>query len=88
MNRPLCAIIGLFVVIAGCDALGSKYAAEVGYRAGDETRWEVWGDFSSLEECREAAIARYNFYWRDNRRATSWACLKKNRSGGYESRHR
>lgn len=69
--------------------LGSHYAAEVGYHQGDSQRFDVWGDFGTLDECRSAAIARFNYYNRENpRRAFSWACLKKNRSGGFESRHR
>src|SRR5215207_3575409 len=79
-------LTALTFTLAGCDSFGEKYAAEVGYRAGGEIKWEIWGDYASLDECRNAAIPRYNHYWADNRRATSWACLKKNRSGGYESR--
>lgn len=75
----------LVLVLAGCD----RYAAEVGYRAGEETRWNIWGDFSSLDECREAAIAQFNVYESQSRgRAVSWACLLKSSDGGYESRHR
>ena len=50
--------------LGGCD-LGQpkKYAAEVGYYQGDQLRWDLWGDFPTLEECRDAAIGRYNFYF-------------------------
>lgn len=82
---PVFIVVGFCLPLAGC---GENYAAEVGYRAGTETRWDIWGDFTSLEECQNAAIARYNFYFADNRRAVSWSCLKKNGSGGYASRHR
>lgn len=73
------------VALVGCD----RYAAEVGYKAGEETKWSIWGDFDSLDRCREAAIAQYNQYSSQGTgRAVSWACLLKNSSGGYESRHR
>jgi hypothetical protein len=64
-----------------------RYAAEVVYREGNENKVRIWGDFPSLAECQGAAIDVYNVYFRE-RRAISWACLKKNNSGGYTSRHR
>ncbi len=73
-------------VLAGC-SFGEEYAAEVGFYSGGEVAWEIWGDFGSLEECRNAAIDRYNLYFREDR-AVSWACLLKDGEGGYESRHR
>ena len=74
-----------FIFLLGC----SQYDAEVGYYENAGKKWEIWGNFRSLKECRDAAIARYNAYNRNqDGRAFSWACLKKNRSGGYESRHR
>jgi hypothetical protein len=67
----------------------SRYDAEVGYYEGGSEKWDIWGDFRSLDECRDAAIAQFNFYNRKSEgRAFSWACLKKSRGGGYESRHR
>lgn len=80
----------LLVSIICSSFLGcSKYDAEVGYYEDDSKRWDIWGDFSSLEECSGAAIARYNYYNREQPgRAFSWACLKKNMNGDYKSRHR
>jgi hypothetical protein len=80
-------------VLYACDQpipfVGAKYAAEVGYHRGTEQQWDVWGDFDSLDDCRDAAVSRFNALNRDSAsRAISWSCLKKNRSGGYESRHR
>jgi hypothetical protein len=76
-------------LVSGCGPLGSTYAAEVGHYEGNEVKWAVWGDFASLDECRDAAISRFNSYNQVSPgRATSWACLKKSRNGGYESRHR
>lgn len=73
--------------LVGC--ISDEYAAEVGYRKGDSVVWDVWGDFDSLDECRKAAIFRYNVLNFDSPgRATSWACLLKDRNGGFESRHR
>lgn len=67
----------------------SRYAAEVGYYRGTEVAWDLWGDFSSLDGCRQEAIARYNFYAVEQRgRGHSWSCLLKNGKGGYTSRHR
>lgn len=85
LRLPALAVAAL---LAGCDLPFATYAAEVGYRDGGDVRWDIWGDFSSLDACRDAAVSRYNYYWAQNQRATSWACLKKNRSGGYESHHR
>ena len=53
-------LTALTFTLGGCDSFGEKYAAEVGYRAGEEIKWEIWGDYASLDECRNAAIARYN----------------------------
>lgn len=73
------------LMLTGCD----KYAAEVGYKAGEETKWNIWGDFDSLDRCRDAAIAQYNDYNSQGAgRAVSWACLLKSSDGGYASRHR
>ena len=81
----LCAIGALLV---GCD-LGSKYASEIGWREGTAEKWNVSGDFASLDECRSAAIAQFNsINARNPGQAFSWACLKKNSDGGYVSRHR
>ena len=77
----LTVLVVVFLLL-GC----SRYDAEVGYYEGESEKWDIWGDFSSLEECRDAAIARYNYYYRQGR-AFTWSCLKKN-NGGYESRHR
>lgn len=77
--------VAVLLTLAGCD----RYAAEVGYKAGEETKWSIWGDFDSLERCREAALMQYNqFNSQGTGRAVSWACLLKNSSGGYDSRHR
>jgi hypothetical protein len=75
------------LTMTGCDGLTSRYAAEVGYHDGGEIKWEIWGDFASLDECKSAAMARYNFYFA-SKRAQSWACLLKNGHGGYVSKHR
>jgi hypothetical protein len=88
--RELCRglLLGaLSASVAGCDYFFPKYAAEVGIAEGGSTRWEIWGDFDSLDACRSAAIGRYNQYFSQGR-AQSWACLQKNGSGGYASRHR
>ena len=78
-------LVVALLALVGCD----RYAAEVGYKAGEETKWNIWGDFDSLDRCREAAIAQYNQYNRESAgRAVSWACLLKSSDGGYESRHR
>lgn len=78
--------------LAGCDGLpffGSRYAYEVGYYEAGKERWEIEGDFASLEECRPSAIAVYNLHAAQRPGSViSWACLKKNSEGGYESRHR
>jgi hypothetical protein len=83
----LVTTLAIAIGIAACSGFGERYAAEVGYQQGSETRWDIWGDYTSLDECRTAAMDRYNQYYAEGR-ATSWACLKKNREGGYESRHR
>ena len=85
------AVISLWsvILVGGCNLLGATYAAEVGHYEGEQLKWEVWGDFASLDKCRTAAIARFNQYnVQSSGRATSWSCLKKNSDGGYESRHR
>jgi hypothetical protein len=81
------AVASFTLALAGCDYLSQKYAAEVGYYHGGEVAWDLWGDFKSLDECRDAAIARYNFYVSE-KRGYSWSCLLKNGNGGYTSRHR
>jgi hypothetical protein len=80
-------LLGALCTVGGCDYFFPKYAAVVGISEGSDTRWEIWGDFSSLDECRSAAMARYNQYHSQGR-AQSWSCLEKNSSGGYVSRHR
>jgi len=77
----------LSCAVAGCDYFFPKYAAEVGISEGGETRWEIWGDFDTLDDCRFAATYRYNQYFSQGR-AQSWSCLQKDGSGGYASRHR
>ena len=68
----------VLLTLAGCD----RYAAEVGYKAGEETKWNIWGDFDSLDGCRAAAIAQYNYYNSQGPgRAVSWACLVKSGDG-------
>ncbi|WP_291518409.1 hypothetical protein [Acidovorax sp.] len=81
------------LLAAGCSltacGLGSNYASEVGWREGGKEQWNISGDYASLEECRNAAIAEYNsINARNPGQAFSWACLKKNSDGSYESRHR
>jgi hypothetical protein len=82
----------LLIPLAGCDGLpffGSRYAYEVGYHEKGQPRWEVSGDFASLDECRSSAIAVYNMHASLRPGSViSWACLKKNGDGGYASRHR
>lgn len=77
-----------FGYIPGCDGWTKRYAAEVGYYQGTEVAWDLWGDYTSLDECRDAAISRYNFYVSQNQRGYTWSCLEKNGKGGYASRHR
>lgn len=83
-----------FVVVIACVALSAcswfqskRYAAEVGHYAGEEVAWDLWGDFESLDECRNAAISRYNAYVAQNARAYSWSCLLKDGKGGYVERY-
>ena len=80
----------LFASVAVLLLLGcSRYDAEVGYYEGESQKWDIWGDFGSLKEWRDAAIERFNHYNQERAdRAFSWACLKKSTSGDYESRHR
>lgn len=86
---PALAVTAMCAIgLAACDLWPKSYAAEVGYYAGETIAWDVWGDFQSLEDCRNAAIARFNYYHTQNERAYSWACLMKNGKGGYASRHR
>lgn len=66
----------------------THYAAEVGYYRGQTVAWDLWGDFTDLDECRSAAINRYNFYSGDNQRGYTWSCLEKDGKGGYTTRHR
>lgn len=83
-NRIL-ACMALVGTLSGC----AKYDAEIGYFDGAEKRFDYWGDFSSLDECRNAAIGRFNAMNADKSgRAFSWACMEKNADGGYASRHR
>ena len=86
----LCGCVLLSLVAMGLyGCIGERFAAEVGYHRGTEIAYDIWGDFDSLEECRDHAIARFNQLNRESEgRATSWACLKKNGDGGYERRHR
>lgn len=79
--------VSLASALMGCDALSDRYTAEVGYYADGETKWDLWGDYTSLDECRSVAIERYNFYV-SQQRAHTWSCLLKNGKGGYASRHR
>lgn len=87
----LAVIVLLSAAIFGfpfsCGDIFDRYAAEVGHYDGSEIKWESWGDFSSLDDCRAAAIGLYNRYYRDGR-AYTWSCLLKNGNGGYVSRHR
>lgn len=80
------------LLLAGCDGLpffGNRYAYEVGYYEKGQPRWEVSGDFASLDECRASATAVYNTHAVARPGSViSWACLKKNGEGGYASRHR
>lgn len=89
LSLPLALCIG---ALAGCDGLpffGSRYAYEVGYYEAGKERWEIEGDFASLDECRSSATAVYNLHAAQRPGSViSWACLKKNSDGGYESRHR
>jgi hypothetical protein len=79
----------LALFLAACDQIApERYAAEVGYYHGNEIAWDLWGDYLTLDECRNAAIARFNVYAAQNNRGYSWSCLLKNGKGGYASRHR
>jgi hypothetical protein len=76
------------LLLQGCDWLQPKrFAAEVGYYEAGQLRWDIFGDFASLEECQSNAVARFNHYHAE-KRAHSWSCLLKNGKGGYTSRHR
>jgi len=44
------------LLIGGC----SNYDAEIGYFDGSQRRFDYWGNFSSLDDCRDAAIGRFN----------------------------
>lgn len=77
-----------FGYIPGWGFWQSHYVAEVGYYQGDQVAWDLWGDFTDLDECRNAAIGRYNYYYVQNQRAYTWSCLEKNGKGGYSTRHR
>jgi hypothetical protein len=72
LKRKLAVAATVVLTVVGC--IGDEYAAEVGYKAGSDTKWEIWGNFSSLDQCRDAAIARYRTYEQQGR-AVSWACL-------------
>lgn len=78
--------VTLALILAGCSNPFEKYAAEVGYYQGSDTKWEIWGEMS-LDDCKTAAMTRYNHYYSE-RRAVSWACLKLGSDGSYLSRHR
>lgn len=80
-----CAVAAL---LSGCD-FGSRYASEIGWREGGSEKWDITRDFGSLDDCRSAAVARFNsINARNPGQAFSWACLKTNSDGSYESRHR
>lgn len=88
MRRKAIFLFTACALLAGCE-FGGKYAAEIGWREGGAEKWNVSGDFSSLDECRAAAITEFNsINARNSGQAFSWACLKKNSDGSYESRHR
>lgn len=90
MTRVL-AVFALLpsLLLGACGLFGGRYAAEVGYYKDGKEAWEIWGNFSTFEECQSAAIARYNDLNRDRPdRAFSWACLEKNSDGTYASRRR
>jgi hypothetical protein len=82
------ALILALMYFSGWGFFAKHYAAEVGYYQGKEIAWDLWGDFTSLDECRNEAIGRYNLYYAQNQRAYTWSCLEKNGKGGYTSRHR
>jgi hypothetical protein len=83
--RLLLVLLATAACLSACD----RYAAEVGRRDGAQENWDIWGDFGSLDECREAAIAQYNSQNAQSAgRAFSWACLVKGSDGGYERRER
>ena len=88
--KPTVLLVATVALAGGCNlSIGSEYAAEVGYYRGEAQEWDIWGAFNSLEDCRAAAIERFNSLNRESPgRAFSWACLKKNSGGGYDSRHR
>lgn len=89
MSPALLVCLSALVLVVGCDGFGNRYAAEVGYHEGEAEKWNVWSDFASLDECRNAAISQFNSYNVERAgRAFSWACLLKSSDGGYESRHR
>lgn len=93
-KKRVCGVSKLFVFVGAALLAGScglawseRYAAEVGHHHDGQVKWEIWGDFATLGECRSAAIAAYNNHVA-KRRAHSWSCLLKNGKGGYTSRHR
>lgn len=74
--------------LTGC-VFGDRYSSEVGWYEGRSERWDISGDYDSLDACRAAAIGQFNRINAESPgRAFSWACLKKASDGGYESRHR
>ena len=84
---PLIIAVVLAIIYFGGWGFWQKhYAAEVGYYAGEQVSWDLWGDFTSLDECRNAAIDRYNFYYAHNHRGYAWSCLEKDGNGGYTER--
>lgn len=86
-SAAIAATVIVSAALSGCEFGSERYDAEVGYYEGGQTRWDLWGDFKTLEACRSAAIGRYNAYFAQ-KRAYTWSCLKKNGSGGYSTRHR
>lgn len=76
------ALLVCLMFLVGCDFGPTKrYAAEVGYYHGGDLRLDLWGDFLTLEECRDAAIGRINIYFAQQR-AQSWSRLLKNVKSG------
>ncbi|MBV7427020.1 MULTISPECIES: hypothetical protein [unclassified Acidovorax] len=89
MMKKAALLLAAMCSLTACGLGGGSYASEVGWREGGKERWNISGDFSSLDECRTAAMAEYNsINSRHPGQAFSWACLKKNSDSSYESRHR
>ena len=84
------AVLGALAAIglAGCARDQVHYAAEVGYyNENRAVEWDVFGDFTSFDTCKEQAVALYTVY-QTRGREFSWACLLKNEEGGYSGRFR